>query len=123
MASHLVGSASVEVGPTDKLFLVTRDDLEAGQQGVQAAHALREFVDRHPEVDQTWYRSSNHLAFLAVPDERALKRLEHEAMKRGVRYASFREPDRADELTAVALEPSPAARRLCRRLPLALKGR
>lgn len=31
-----------------KLYLVTRADLSAGQQAVQAAHALREWVEGFP---------------------------------------------------------------------------
>lgn len=52
-----------------KLFLVTRSDLPPGQQAVQAAHALREFVELYPEEDRLWYERSNTLAFIAAPDE------------------------------------------------------
>jgi hypothetical protein len=52
-----------------KLHLVTRRDLSPGQQAVQAAHALREFIQHHPEVDRDWYERSNTLALLAVEDE------------------------------------------------------
>lgn len=101
-----------------KLYLVTRADLPPGQQAVQACHAMREFVREHPEVDRAWYDNSNHLALLAVANEEALNLLLRRAQRRGVRFSLFREPDRDNELTALALEPE--ARRLCRDLPLAL---
>lgn len=101
----------------EKLFLVTREDLSWDQQAVQAAHALREFVREHPEVDRCWYETSNTLVLLVVQDEWALERLVEQAQWKGVPFAGFREPDRQNELTAVALGPSGS--RLCQRLPLA----
>ncbi len=103
-----------------KLHLVTRADLSPGQQAVQAAHALREFSQHHPEEDRQWYEKSNTLALLAAKDERALLRLLSEAQARGIPCSGFREPDRDDELTAVAVGPT--GKRLCRRFPLALAG-
>jgi len=101
-----------------KLHLVTREDLPPGQQAVQVVHAMREFVREHPEVDRHWYEKSNTLAFLAVPDEPALARLLSEARARGIACSAFQEPDRDDELTAVAIGPQ--GKRLCCRFPLAL---
>jgi len=108
----------VEARVAAKLYLVVRRDLSPGQQAVQACHAMREFVAEHKETDLSWYMSSNHLALLSVQDEAELHRLVNRAARRGVRFSLFREPDRNDELTAIALEP--AARRLCQDLPLAL---
>jgi peptidyl-tRNA hydrolase len=102
----------------DKLYLVTRSDLSPGQRAVQAAHAIPEFAIQHPELYRAWHQGSNTLAILEVPDEGSLKKLLERAEWRGHPYAEFREPDRGDELTAVALGPS--ARNLCKGLPLAL---
>ena len=102
-----------------KLFLVTRADLPPGDQAVQAAHALREFVAQHPEIDLHWYRTSNTLAFLAARDEPSLGALLQKARQQGIATAPFYEPDRGDELTAVAFGPD--ARRLLAHLPLALR--
>lgn len=101
-----------------KLYLVTRQDLTDAQQAVQAAHALREWVHYHPEEDRNWYEKSNTLAFLAVENERALQALLERAQDRGIPVSGFREPDRGDELTAVAIGPK--GKGLCRGLPLAL---
>ena len=102
----------------DKLYLVTRADLPAGQQAVQACHAMRRFAEEHPTVERAWFSGSETLALLAVKDEAGLVRVVERAQDRGLRVASFREPDRGGELTAIALEPG--ARRLVRSLPLAL---
>lgn len=100
-----------------KLFLITRSDLSFGQRAVQMAHAIREFSEHHPEVDRTWYTDSNTLALLEVPHEGALKELLEQATWKGIPAAPFHEPDRGNELTAIALGPS--AKGLCRKLPKA----
>lgn len=106
----------------EKLVLVTRADLPPGAQAVQAAHAMREFAELHPELDKQWHEQSNTLALLVVPDERGLRRLLDRAADRGLRVAVFREPDLGGQLTAAALEPAQATQRLCRNLPLALSA-
>jgi Peptidyl-tRNA hydrolase PTH2 len=104
----------------DKLYLVTRSDLPPGHQAVQSAHAMREFKNSYPELEQLWYERSNFLALLAVPDEASLSRLLERARRRGIPAVGFREPDLGGALTAVAL--APRGKGLVRRLPLALAG-
>lgn len=104
---------------TEKLYLVTRTDLSPGQRAVQAAHALRVFVDEHPSTDREWFRTSNYLALLEVPNEAELTRLLERARLRGLPASGFREPDQENELTAIAL--GPRAKKICRGLPLALR--
>jgi peptidyl-tRNA hydrolase len=104
-----------------KLFLVTRADLSAGQQAVQAAHAMREFAEQHPEADGAWYRESNTLALLVVSDEAALRVLLEKARRRDILTSAFREPDHNNEMTAIALDHG--ARGLVSKLPLALAER
>lgn len=103
-----------------KLFLVTRLDLPPGDQAVQAAHALRQFVAEHPSADKEWFEQSNTLALLAAPDEEALARMMDRAFDLGIRAAAFREPDLGGSLTAIAIEPAGA--RICRGLPLAFRA-
>jgi peptidyl-tRNA hydrolase len=104
---------------TEKLYLVTRTDLSPGQRAVQAAHALRAFVEAHPDVDKEWYQNSNYLAILEVHGEPQLALLLKKARLRGFPASEFREPDRENELTAIAL--GPPAKAICRGLPLALR--
>jgi hypothetical protein len=103
----------------DKLYLVVREDLDPAQQAVQAAHALSQFFLDHPETAVSWATGSNTLALLSAPNEPALHRLVEQASQRDLRIALFREPDRGDEATALALEPR--AKSLVRRCPLALR--
>lgn len=102
----------------EKLYLVTREDLPPSQQAVQACHAMTEFLMEHKDEGSRWHSTSNTLAFLAVSDETSLHRLASKASRRGFRFSLFREPDRGDELTAIALEPG--ARAILRDLKLAL---
>ena len=95
-----------------------RADLAPGPQGVQAAHAFRQFIHEHPQVEAEWFRTSNTLAFLSVPDEHALGVLLGRAADRGIPASAFREPDLGDSLTAIALGPE--GKRLTKGLPLAL---
>ena len=104
----------------ERLYLVTRADLPAGDQAVQAAHALTEFLVEHPEVARDWHDRNNTLAFLVVPDERSLARLLDRAFDRDVRASAFREPDLNGSLTAIAIEPTGS--KLVRSCPLALQN-
>lgn len=107
----------------EKLTLVLREDLAPGAQLAQVLHAGLAFAREHRAPFEAWQDASNTVAVLAVPDERALERLVARAREAGVPVVCWREPDRADELTAVALGPGPETRRLCRGLPLAGRGR
>lgn len=100
-----------------KIFVVTREDLSEGQQAVQLGHGLTEFIFQHPEMAGRWHRESNTLAYLIVPDEAALGVLLKRARRRDLPHATFHEPDRNNEMTAIAL--GPAARSLVSGLPLA----
>jgi hypothetical protein len=85
---------------------------------VQAAHALQAFNIEHPEETRMWHDQSNTLAFLCVRDEQALGVLHQRAVDGVVPVAAFREPDRANELTAIAIGPQ--GKKLTKGLPLAL---
>lgn len=104
----------------EKLYVVVRADLPAGAQLAQACHGMRAFVAAHPDVDRAWYEGSNNLVCLQVPGEAELLALARRAEERGVPVAVFREPDFADEVTAVAI--APAGARLVSSLPLALRA-
>lgn len=88
----------------ERLYTVVRADLPPGPQGVQSAHAMREFASKYPEIEKAWHKRSNTLAFLSVPDEAALIRL-RQGLPSWVCVVEFREPDLGDSLTAICVEP------------------
>lgn len=110
-----------QIKSNDKLYVITRKDLDPGYQGVQSLHALQEFVMQHPIINKEWYSKSNYLGWLAVKDEGELVRLIEKADQQGIAFSVFREPDIDNEITAIALEPGEKSRRLCSNLPLSLK--
>jgi len=103
-----------------KLYIVTRKDLPPGLMLAQACHALRGFVEAHPEEDQKWFRESNNIVCLEIENESALLNLVKKAVCADIPHAVFREPDRDGEATSVAF--GAGARRLVSGLPLALKA-
>jgi len=102
----------------DRLYIVVREDLHPGAQLAQGLHAFRDFVEAHGDVELTWYRTSNTIVALSVPDEEALLQLREKLERRRLKYALFREPDFDDEATALAIEPK--GKGACRGLRLAL---
>jgi hypothetical protein len=91
---------------------VTRADLEPAQQAVQAAHAALQYAAEHPGG---WHEGA--LVLLALPSCDSLWDLAYWLDRHGDAVSLFREPDLADELTAIAAGPS--AGRMLRHVPLA----
>jgi len=108
------------VAPRSKLCLIVRADLSPGLQASQAVHAAQAFQATHPALCAAWMADSNTLAILAVPDVAALQRTLERAQDAGVPHAAFRDDDLTVPLTAIALAPAAATRRICRDLDLAL---
>ena len=52
-----------------------------------------------------------------------LETLSYKAKERNINIVEFREPDLNNQLTAICLEPSIEAKKLCSSIPLALKER
>lgn len=102
---------------------MTRADLEPGYQIAQSCHALRQFVADHPDIDAEWFARSNYVACLSVRDEKDLLSLVDRANAKGIPLATFREPDLGGQLTAIALAPGEASKRLCSSCKLALSVR
>jgi peptidyl-tRNA hydrolase len=98
--------------------VISRIDLPIGVQGLQSGHAAIDFQHEHPEVAKDWNQNSNYLIFLSAKDESHLEQLLQKAEFKGLRTTSFREPDLDNQLTAIALEPSPTTKRLVSSLPL-----
>ncbi len=102
-------------------MVVVRRDLTPAYQAVQGGHALAEFCLQHSDIANSWHKNSNYLAYLSVKDETELLFLIEKAQSRGIAISVFREPDIDNQITAIAVEPSAEAKRLCKNLPCALK--
>jgi peptidyl-tRNA hydrolase len=89
--------------------------------GVQSIHAGIQFIFEHPEYAESWYKQSNYLGFLSVSNESELLELIEKARQLDIKISIFREPDIENQITAIALAPSPKTKKLCSNLPLALK--
>ncbi len=87
--------------------MLVRQDLPATQLVVQAAHAAieasRQFLP--PDAEHP------HLVLCGVPSERRLLAAADRLFHHRIRFALFREPDRAAEATALATEPLAGDRR------------
>lgn len=102
-----------------KLYIIVRGDLSPGLQAAQACHALREFVQTHPELDAEWFARSKTLVLLQARDKPHLESLSCKATEIEVHQAQNFEPDLGGELTAIALASE--AKSLVRTLPLLLQ--
>jgi hypothetical protein len=83
---------------------------------------MAQYCVNRPAPAEVWHRHSNFLVVVAVPDETALLTLDSLAWTLTVPHEVVREPDYDNTVTAVALAPVPAARKICAEYPLALKG-
>ncbi len=110
-----------QIESNDKLYVITRRDLDPGYQAVQGQHAAIDFILEHPEISKHWHKVSNYLGFLSVENECQLFKLLEWAAALDIKFTMFKEPDIDNELTAIALEPGEKTKRLCSHLPLALK--
>lgn len=77
-----------------KLYCIARKDLSKSQQGIQAGHAMAEFILRHPETH--W--DNGILVYLKASKEE----LESLLQELGSRATPFYEEDLGGELTAIA---------------------
>lgn len=104
-----------------KLYVLTRADLSPGAQATQSAHAAFQFAIEHPQLTEEWYRNSQYLILLSVPDEEALMGWVLNLQDEGLVHSVFHEPDWEDQLTAIAVAPSETAQRIFANLPLTLR--
>mgnify|MGYP007028908248 CR=1 FL=1 len=81
---------------------------------------MREWSERHPELDKNWYKDSNYLVCLSAPLAK-IDDLIKKCEEREIPYATFVEPDFDNRITGVALAPCDESRRITSSLPLALR--
>lgn len=102
---------------------MTREDMSYGYQAVQAAHAAIDFTFEHPDRAGPWHKNSNYLILLVLKNEKQLYLLGRRCEDLNLRHTVFREPDIGDEVTAIAIEPSPVTQKLVSRIPLLFKNK
>lgn len=94
--------------PTDKKMyvLVNRSMLTLVQCGVQASHAVAEFMDVNKENSnvQDWVRNHKTMIFLEA-NLSEMAEMKTVFMNKDKKYKSFFEPDLRDLETACAFEP------------------
>lgn len=81
-----------------KLYVLTRRDLSASQQAVQAGHGVAELLLRGQP--QSW--DNGTLVYLGVDSEKELLLWRDKLKYRDIPFSEFREPDIGDQLTALA---------------------
>lgn len=101
---------------------ITRQDISAGYQVVQTAHAIADFAYDHPDQFKQWKSESNSIITLAVKDEQSLIDLFIKLKERTPFVTSFREPDIDDQMTAICVYGTPEIRKVLSNIPLALKN-
>ena len=65
--------------------------------------------------------NSNYICILEVDNEESLIKLSDDSEQLGIKIVKFFESDLNNSLTAIALEPSDASKKICRKFSLALK--
>ena len=100
----------------NRLYIIGRADLPAGLRSAQAGHAAFSFALEHPKAMRKW--GNEYLILVEAPDKLRLHWFASKAKRLGIPVAEWREPDLNNELTAIALGPTPLTQQLCSGLPL-----
>lgn len=83
-----------------KFYVLIRKDLSPSQQAVQGGHALAEFLLKGPATNWT----NGTLVYLGVKNEQELYKWMHKLEMDNIQYSTFTEPDRNNEITALATD-------------------
>lgn len=105
----------------EKLYIITRRDLSPGLQCAQVAHAAFQFAYEHRPLAAQWLQESNFLIILSEENEERLIAFGKWIEQNNIPVTWFTEPDINDQVTAIALAPSPRTVELCKTLPLAMR--
>lgn len=95
--------------PNDKMkmyILINRSQLTMVQCGVQAAHAVADFMHEHGKTPATLEWITNHVTMIFLEaNEYQINDMMTFYKTEGKKFAAFKEPDLDNLLTAVAFEP------------------
>lgn len=93
------------------IYAITRRDLSFPQKAVQAGHAIFEASQEFRQL----YTQHPSLILCEVRNEQRLQSVIRKLEKHNIKFVTFHEPDRDNELTAICTEPvSGEARRIFR---------
>jgi hypothetical protein len=109
-----------ETLPMQRLYVVVRQDLDAGLLAAQACHVTRRFTREHPDVEVT---EDENLLVLAAKNEPGLVDLLTTLQRRdtAASVSTFHEPDLQGSLTAIAAM-GPIVAKLLSSYPKALRA-
>lgn len=84
---------------------------------------MADFCLQNYQLARKWHLISEYLICLEAKDQQHLNELVGKAHERGLQYTVYEEPDLDGAITAIALHPSPEARKFASNIPLAGKSR
>jgi hypothetical protein len=79
---------------------------------------LREWTERYPTADRSWYQTNNSIIIVTVKDLREFEKILRKASEQSIDYVAFVEPDIGYQKTAAAFSPSAATAHLMRHCQL-----
>jgi hypothetical protein len=82
-----------------RLYILVNNQLQLAYQGVQAGHAVAQWLIEHP--NQTW--NNDYLIYLGV-NENQLKQWMFRLDLHKLDYSKFVEPDIGNKVTAIAIQ-------------------
>lgn len=103
----------------NRLYVVTRKDLNPGSQIAQSGHAIAQFLLDYPEKSKKW--NNNYLICLSTENEQTLNHLIEKLGKFDIPLSTFTEPDLNNQLTSIAFQHNEDSRKYTTSLSLALK--
>jgi len=96
----------------EKLYILTYRTLPIGYAAIQCSHALREWIEHHPEDDKNWYKNSNFIILVTASNIKEFRKILAKADKLGIKYSTFLESDMAYQETAACFSPGEETRKL-----------
>jgi hypothetical protein len=83
----------------ERLYILVNNQLPLAYQGVQAGHAVAQWLIEHP--NQTW--NNDYLIYLGV-NELQLQKWMFRLELHKISYSKFVEPDIGNKVTAIAIQ-------------------
>ena len=102
-----------------RILVVTRRDLSPEAQASQSCQALMQFNCAYPALGRTWYERQNLIDVYVVPGEDALRALLVKVKTKDLKAVGFHEPQLKMQLTTIAVEATPMARKVLGKLTIA----